>query len=63
MYRDFTGKPITKIRVGDFHHVFDRGHQPYLLMVPKSELGNLYRADQFFRGLKNGGKFKNPLHK
>ena len=63
MYRDFTGNPITKIRVGDFHHVFDRGHQPYLLMVPKSELGNLYRADQFFRGLKNGGKFKNPLHK
>ena len=63
MYRDFTGNPITKIRVGDFHGVTESGKQPYLLMVPKSELGNIYRADQFFRGLRKGGKFKNPLCK
>ena len=63
MYRDFTGTPITKIRVGDFHYVLDNGKQPYLYMVPKQELNKLYRADQYKIGLKHGGRFKNPLHK
>lgn len=63
MYRDFTGTPITKIRVGDFHHVLDGGKQPNLYMVPKQELDKLYRVDQYKIGLKQGGRFKNYLHK
>lgn len=61
-FRDFYGQPISKIRVGDFHHVMDGSRHPNLLMVPESEIKNLYRADQLFRGLKKGGKI-NPTPK